>query len=654
MKQITCNWIEYTNLGPLKSFRMELNGKDGELIGKNGVGKSRCHTGLLWLMYGKDNSGRHDTHFKLRPLDEKNSYRSGLIVSVEAKFTINKEDEAQWEVLLKRQSHEQLNKEGQVKGYTGKYWVDEKPCTKSEYDKAVSELIPEDVCKILTDLYYFCGKLHWSDRRKVLLDFAGDAGTPEGFEELVKIMGRRDVKDYRKILTRRQQGFEEERGSLKYRREEVVGRMESYEAGDSEPELVAKRELADEVLTGLNTRRKDLAAAERLRAQKLEEKQSLVQQRTELQGNIKAQAVASLIKEKADCDRGMYEAIGALTAAQQKRAGIVMELESARMSVASAQKQLDTVRAEYQKIKNTQLTTNCYACGQPMPQEKINEQKNKKGERLKELRVQATGMKSGVEEWNQTIEDLEAKLKTSDDSVQRAAQNSTEVNATMADMKAGIDKAIESQPDPDYSKDEKWQELTKQIERLDAEAGNPLSDQISDLDTLRQALEKDIANLNRALAAADQNAKDVIRLKELDDRKKELSQLIADVQAELDELAAFTVQQSLGIEMNVNDKFDGIEWSLFDYKLNGEVDDSKCDALYRNAAGSKVPFDELSTGEQVKVGVSVINTLSDYYDISVPLFIDHCESVTLEAEPRSQAIWLTADRNVQELELRIL
>ena len=69
-----------------------------------------------------------------------------------------------------------------------------------EFQDYITELIPEENFKLLTDLHFFNSKLHWKDRRLFLLDIAGKIETPKGFDELLAALNGRTVEEYKTVL----------------------------------------------------------------------------------------------------------------------------------------------------------------------------------------------------------------------------------------------------------------------------------------------------------------------------------------------------------------------------------------------------------------------------------------------------------------------
>ena len=87
----------------------------------------------------------------------------------------------------------------------------------------------------------------------------------------------------------------------------------------------------------------------------------------------------------------------------------------------------------------------------------------------------------------------------------------------------------------------------------------------------------------------------------------------------------------------VNKKFNShnLRFRLFKSQINGGLEEC-CDVLING-----VPFLGANTAAQVLIGVDIINTLTNIYDIQAPIWIDNKESITEEIQSNSQVITLT-------------
>ena len=134
-------------------------------------------------------------------------------------------------------------------------------------------------------------------------------------------------------------------------------------------------------------------------------------------------------------------------------------------------------------------------------------------------------------------------------------------------------------------------------------------------------------------------------MKELEAREKELAQLITDIEEMLQAIQQYKRDESNKITDAVNGMFKAVTFKMFDIRLNEEIKEC-CEAVYRG-----VPYADMSFGQRIYCGIDIINALSEHYDLSVPLFIDHAESMTLPITCKAQTILLRAQDGVKELKI---
>ena len=87
---------------------------------------------------------------------------------------------------------------------------------------------------------------------------------------------------------------------------------------------------------------------------------------------------------------------------------------------------------------------------------------------------------------------------------------------------------------------------------------------------------------------------------------------------------------------------------MFEQKINGALEEC-CEPLIDG-----VPYaDGLNKGNRMKAALDILNALSKYYGVSLPIFIDDCESYTSLPEVDAQLIKLIADGDHDSLEVEI-
>ena len=259
---VKLNNLTITNFKGIKTFRADFDGGDAVIKGANGTGKTTVYDAFLWLLFNKDSTGRKE--FELRPLDKDNQPIKGLVLAVEADITFDGVRH-----VLRKEHHEKVVKK-QLRGYETLCTIDEVPKKVGEYAAYITELIPEDTFKMLTSLRHFSEGLHWKDRRAVLLDIAGEIGTPEGFDELVAALNGRTVDEYRKVLAEQKKRLVDKRGEISPRIDEISRGMEGYEQPTDETDMRDQREAVKVDIERLDRTRKEMLDSEQQRQKTLE------------------------------------------------------------------------------------------------------------------------------------------------------------------------------------------------------------------------------------------------------------------------------------------------------------------------------------------------------------------------------------------------
>ncbi|KKM75522.1 hypothetical protein LCGC14_1389370 [marine sediment metagenome] len=660
--KITLGKLLLENYKCFKGYVFDPGHKNVTIRGRNGSGKTTLYDGFLEALFGKCSDGRTD--YKRRPLDANNQPTKEVIVVTECTLNIDGQDQ-----VFRTEQHEKLQGDRAI-GYTGKYFIDGVPKLQGEYKDSVNAVITEDTFKILTDLSYFCEKMHWNDRRQLLMKIAGDIETPDGFDELLKSMGGKDISDYKAMLKSRKKGYVEQRDQIPIRIDEKQQSSESYiGTGDTEIELIAKRENAEDAIKAIADERQYLSDSEARRQECIEKKNDLSGKRIEREAELKSDSGKELLDEKAQILEDLGFSKLAVQARKNGLASMDLDIKGTEQALKSKQLALGQVRNEYIAAKDAlqllvdtppdpdSVEKSCYACKQELPDaivQKTHEghiaehaKKLQKQTALKtDLAARARKMKDEVRFLPEILDKLQCVYDEAETELAKADIDDEALTKESHTRGFQIDEAINNRPTPDFTKDTKWGELTVAIGLCETEIGPPVNTQLAQLDAKKGHAEKELAELNKSLANIDQSEKDQKRIVELKSEQRDLSQSISDIDKELEEVDCYTVQESLSIELAVNDKFKDVQFRLFDYLMDGTVNDKRCDATFHG-----VPYSDLSTGEQIKVGANIVNVLSEHYDVSVPLWIDHAECLTLPIETDCQTIKLFAEDGIEELEV---
>jgi DNA repair exonuclease SbcCD ATPase subunit len=164
------------------------------------------------------------------------------------------------------------------------------------------------------------------------------------------------------------------------------------------------------------------------------------------------------------------------------------------------------------------------------------------------------------------------------------------------------------------------------------------------------------------LAAARQAAVEVARREAVAEQRMQAEARIAELQRREESLAAeyaeLERQQFLGeeflrlkvarLEERINGCFRLARFRLFEQQVNGALCEV-CEVL----GPDRVPFNSgLNHAAQINTGLDIINSLSDHYGVTAPVFIDNAEAVTTLTETPAQLIRLLVSEGEPQLAMR--
>ncbi len=635
---IRLNKLKLENFKGLRLFEFVMEGKNATIKAENGVGKTTVYDIFYWVLFGKNSEGKTD--FEVRPLDSNNQPIKGLITFGEIVLDFDGTVHA-----FRKEQHEKVVKK-QLRGYETFCWIDEVPKKVGEYQDYITQLISEDTFKLLTDLTYFNDKLHWSARRRGLVDIAGEIGTPEGFGELIAALNGRTIKDYKKVLSEQKKLHEKERDEINPRIDEIQHGLDEYAGIDIDIEVLpARRVRINAEIKELDGQRKKLFEAEQGRQEKIGYIHEMEKKKIQREGELvnDTTGIKSLLDEKTKLGIDSAERHQEVFYVENKLTTLQTLLSDAKGDLNVFMARLNQVRDDYAKASEAPTDKNCYACGQKLPSDELVAIEEKRKAEIVKLAEQGNGIMADVATCKKAIAESEAGLLTLTASLKTAEAVLQTTQRDRNKRYAEIDKLIKANATLSPESDHHWKVFDKEIKRIESEIGKPAAEQLQAIDDLRAEKVLAVAALDKALAHADRMKQVTARITELELMEQQLAQKIADVEKELADIDRYNATESRMIELAVNGKFKHVEFKLFNQLLNGGLEEC-CEATFNG-----VPYTDMSFGQRIFVGIDVINVLSEHYGVTVPIFIDHAESLTLPIETKTQTIKLFAQVKTKKL-----
>ena len=607
------------------------------IYGENAAGKTSVYDALTWLLFNKDSAGN------ARPDIKPTGAPAGAMPEVTAILEVDGEPIKLRKVLREKWEKPRGSSIERYAGDTRDYYIDDVPLAENEYKRRIAELIGEEQFRLLTDVWAVTSKMHWKDRRTLLAEICGLpedkqllAAAPQ-FAELNEKAGRRTVDEYKSVLMKQRKDMNANLNTLPVRVDEcsrMVAELESldFAAAHSESDrLQAERERLQGEIVKLSNNT--------LAAQARNERDELKNQLSELE----VENNAHLASQRVPVEDETPALTAALDRAKHEADRLTRTIAQETDYIASGETRLNYYRARWRAIDAEPFTADrCPTCGQVFPAERLAEsrvafaehQKQRKDALLEDSKM----VKQGIAAAKDRLLAAETALKTAQDEVQKA-------QITLDSYTPPVEITPENLPDYDRRKGAILTLIADADKRIDRLTGDT---------------EQERRRLETALSAvtAEKLRHDAVLAKEqtLADTRRRIAELQAEQRTaaaeveQMDRLIAmceeFTRYRVQAITESVNSRFRLTRWRLFTEQVNGGLADC-CEPMDRNGS----TFDGTNNAMKINIGMDIIDTLSEFYGVRVPLFVDNAESVTQLQPIGSQVVRLVVSE--QDKELRI-
>lgn len=222
------------------------------------------------------------------------------------------------------------------------------------------------------------------------------------------------------------------------------------------------------------------------------------------------------------------------------------------------------------------------------------------------------------------------------------AQRLTEIEDTAASQKAARDQATQQA-----------EQLREELKQLEAQAAAiravlPMVAEVPKDNTLRDRLaelQRQISENHKRLGKRELMDTMRRRVEVLQKEARHAAENLEAIEENLFLVDEFTRYKTRFVEDSINRQFQSATFRLFREQANGGIEE-RCDVVYNG-----VPWAGLNSGAKINVGIDIINTLSQHYGVSVPLFVDNAESVTRLEYATAQVIRLVVSESDKELRI---
>ena len=626
--QIKLQSLKLQNFMGVRDYTFAPQGANAIVRGDNACGKTTLFSAFLYLLFGKDASGRTD--FEIKPLDAESNPLHGLDHMVEAVLDVDGKEVRLCKIFREKWTKKRGQTTKTLTGHTTDYYVDGVPVKKKEWEQKINGLIEEETFRLLTNPAYFAG-LHWQRRRQILLQVCGDVSDEEvissnsDLSTLPDILGDRSLEDHRKAVQSRQR-------EINNRLQEIPSRIDELQRSIAEAEELSRHivkqniQELEENLEGMKSSGKDPEVAREREAleKEIRELKKSWQQEHDQQLEDMRQKVRELSD---DLDQHKREL-------RQNKS----RQEELSSSISDKQKRMEALRQEFQELQVPEVEDTCPTCGQAIPEDQVEqtraEGKKKVATRKKQIQTEGKKLKEQVEEEQTELEALQAKAQAIEEVLPSKEQDFKNKEAEYETLRNQAEDADENRRQRQAQIEERLEEI-REIEN---------STEVPDTTEVEQQLEAERAKLSKIEAA--QQTKD--RNQELRDEERSLAEEYEKLQQETYLMERFTTTKTDLLESRINSYFNLARFRLFEEQVDGGIKED-CEILYQG-----VPYAHgLNRGAQANVGLDIIRTLSEHYGVSAPVFVDNAETVTELVDPGTQCIKMMVAPGVNQLQVEL-
>lgn len=644
----------------LKSLHLE-NFKGSKLLdvnftektkikGQNASGKTTVFDAFTWLLFNKNSAG--EEKFNVRPLDKDGKRIDNVEIKVAAVLDVDgKEVE-----LSKVQKQNWVKKRGTdivtLQGNVNSFEIDGYPKSEADFKEYVSGLAySEDMFKMLTNPQYF-SSLKWKDQRDILMELVAEVSDVELAQTDAKYAPLLDELEKAPSTDDIRAKFSKALSEWKKKQAEIPVRIDEAEKSKVDVD-VAEQELAKADLE-----RQITGIAEQLKsAYKVVD--DLEQQKFELQFEIndcKRKANESLIKERRSLEDRKDEATRKFNDLHKKITILERGIgdKKRRIEVLNGEKSElgKQYNAEITKVFDEapylfdeskwvfdESTTVCSLCGQKLPEDKIEQlkadfetrkakAKEDAADKLKAAKfsfdnhkkVELNRISTLGNEKKAEVEALKAEIADAEKNFQELRKQETEQTKIENEC---IKRLSELPEEADLSANEDYEALMKKEADLQAQidSARANSTDTSALEQKKAELEIALEDAKAIIAQAAKNVEVDERIAELQAEQKEIGQKVADQEQMLYLLEEFIRFKLNKVSESINSHFKTVNFKLFEMQLNGGMKDC-CECTVNG-----VPYSALNSGHRIVAGLDIIQSLSELYGVSVPIFVDNAESL---------------------------
>lgn len=592
------------------------------LSGQNEVGKSTVKRIILDVLNCHDENDREITG--IRPHDENGVEIDDVDIVRAVTFEIDGKAKT-----LKKITRQKRNKKGEITGSVTDYSINDVPYKMADYNQYINDNMAElGVLPFCLNAMTLLNKSQ-AEQRLALASYFGTHTDEEicdmfpQFAELKPMFDDGDVDQLKKVCRGKLNGTGGRNGSkgLVKERDEISTRIDTIHSTNEYTDL-AELELQKKTYEPQLKEIEDkLSDYNKILEDKQKATEDIMNLKFEL-SDMEREANADNQKKRMELQLQIDGFDVSIHKTESMIKAEKTSIESTERKIGFCAENLEKVRADWKKTKELvfdESSVNCPMCGQKLPEDKIESMRaefdERKAKNLKELEDRGNALSNDSKE----IADLEKELKQAVEDKRTELKELTEKRDT-------VTKELEKVPtDIDMTGNSEYQALKAEIEEKEKALAdeNDTSELIRKLKNERNELLRQVSSVDTKIELGVANNKRIDdSIADLEDKRKDLNQEIADWERKLDLLKEFTRKKNELLQADVNKYLNFATAKLFRPLLNGDTEEC-CDFVYNGEAYAR----NLNHGARMLTEVDICRAFQKVVGVNFPIIIDDTESV---------------------------
>lgn len=601
------------------------------LSGQNEVGKSTVKRIILDVLNCHDENDREITG--IRPHDENGVEIDDVDIVRAVTFEIDGKAKT-----LKKVTRQKRNKKGEITGSVTDYSINDVPYKMADYNQYINDNMAElVVLPFCLNAMTLLNKSQ-AEQRLALASYFGTHTDEEicdmfpQFAELKPMFDDGDVDQLKKVCRGKLNGTGGRNGSkgLIKERDEISTRIDTIHSTNEYTDL-AELELQKKTYEPQLKEIEDkLSDYNKILEGKQKATEDIMNLKFEL-SDMERKANADNQKKRMELQAQLDDFNASIRKTESMIGAKKANIKNFEGTVRIYTENLAKVRADWKKAKALSFdesSVNCPMCGQRLPEDTIESLRtdfsDKKLKKLKEIEDKGNSLLSDSKELKQVIEDKKKEIAD----LEAELKELTEKRDTVADEfeRDSIAKELGMVPtDIDMTSNSEYQALKAKIEEKEKALAdeNDTSELIRKLKNERNELLRQVSSVDAKIELGVANNKRIDdSIADLEDKRKDLNQEIADWERKLDLLKEFTRKKNELLQADVNKYLNFATAKLFRPLLNGDTEEC-CDFVYNGEAYAR----NLNHGARMLVEVDICRAFQKVASVNFPIIIDDTESV---------------------------